>query len=242
VGAPGPFQQDAQPAFILHSYPFRETSLIVEAYSRDHGRLALVARGARRPKSALRGVLMAFQPLLLSWSGKRELRTLVRAEWRGSYAPLRGQGLICGFYLNELLLKLLPRDDAHESLFPVYESTLAELAAGVEQSALLRRFELTLLRELGYAVILDRDVERDEPVARERSYVYVVERGPVDSERSPRNGVELSGQTLIDMQSGSFTNPATQQQSKTLMRALINHYLGNQVLHTRQLLRDLQEL
>jgi DNA repair protein RecO (recombination protein O) len=178
----------------------------------------------------------------LSWTGKRELRTLVRAEWRGMYAPLRGQALMCGFYLNELLLKLLPRDDPHESLFPVYESTLAELAAGAEQPALLRRFELALLRELGYAVILDRDVDRDEPVARERSYVYVVERGPVDVGRSPRNGVELSGQTLIDMQSGSFTSPATQQQSKALMRTLINHYLGNQVLHTRQLLRDLQEL
>jgi DNA repair protein RecO (recombination protein O) len=242
VPAQGAFQQDAQPAFVLHSYPFRETSLIVEAYGRDHGRVALVARGARRPRSSLRGVLLAFQPLLLSWSGKRELRTLTRAEWRGAYVPLRGQSLIYGFYLNELLLKLLPRDDPHEALFPVYESTLAELGAGADPSALLRRFELALLRELGYAVILDRDVERDEPVARERSYVYVVERGPVGGGYASRNEVELSGQTLIDMQSGIFTSPTTQQQSKALMRALINHYLGNQVLHTRQLLRDLQEL
>ncbi len=240
--AQGAFQRDAQPAFVLHSYPFRETSLIVETYSRDHGRIALVARGARRPKSSLRGILLSFQPLLLSWSGKRELRTLIRAEWQGAYSPLRGQALICGFYLNELLLKLLPRDDPHEELFSVYESTLAALGNGADQSGLLRRFELALLRELGYAVVLDRDVERDEPVARERSYVYVVERGPVSGGYAPGNGVELSGQTLIDMQSGIFTSAATQQQSKTLMRALINHYLGNQVLHTRQLLRDLQEL
>jgi len=101
---------------------------------------------------------------------------------------------------------------------------------------------MCLLRELGYAVILDRDVERGEPVARERSYVYVVERGPVSAAEAPRNGVELSGQTLIDMQSGVFSSAATQQQSKLLMRTLINHCLGNQVLHTRQLLRDLQEL
>jgi DNA repair protein RecO (recombination protein O) len=111
-----------------------------------------------------------------------------------------------------------------------------------DQPALLRRFEISLLGELGYAVVLDRDVERDEPVARERSYVYVVERGPVDSLTTRQNGVELSGQTLIDMQSGRYSSAVTQQESKILMRTLINHYLGNQVLHTRQLLRDLQEL
>ncbi len=233
---------DSRPAYVLHTYPYRETSLIVEAYVSDHGRLPLMARGARRPKSSARGVLLPFQPLLVSWTGKRELRTLTRAEWRGGYAPLRGQPLICGFYLNELLLKLLPRDDPHEELFEIYETTLEALAAGGDPPALLRRFEIALLRELGYALVLDRDVERDEPVARERSYVYVVERGPVSGVSAARNGVELSGQTLIDMQSGSFTSAATQQESKALMRALINHYLGSQVLHTRQLLRDLQDL
>ena len=235
-------RQDQQAAFVLHTYPFRETSLIVEAFSRDHGRVALVARGARRPKSAVRGVLLSFQPLLLSWSGKRELRTLTRVEWQGNPAPLKGQALICGFYLNELLLKLTLRDDPHEQLYSAYESTLAALAGGAGQAAVLRQFEMALLRELGYAVILDRDVGRDEPVAREREYVYVIERGPVSADARPGNGVELSGQTLIDMQSGIFTSSATQQQSKALMRTLINHYLGNQVLHTRQLLRDLQEL
>ena len=233
---------DARPAYVLHTYPYRETSLIVEAYVREHGRLSLMARGARRPKSSVRGVLLPFQPLLVSWTGKRELRTLTRAEWRGGYVPLRGQPLICGFYLNELLLKLVPRDDPHEELFEIYERTLEALAAGADPAAQLRRFEIALLGELGYALVLDRDVERDEPVARERSYVYVVERGPVSDLSAVRNGVELSGQTLIDMQSGSFTSAATQQESKALMRALINHYLGDQVLHTRQLLRDLQEL
>jgi DNA repair protein RecO (recombination protein O) len=235
-------RQDGQPGFVLHSYPYRETSLVVETFTRDHGRVALMARGARRPKSTLRGVLLSFQPLLMSWSGRSELRTLVRAEWRGSYASLKGQALICGFYLNELLLKMLPRDDPHEQLFAAYENTLAELGAGREQPAVLRQFELCLLRELGYAVILDRDAERGEPVARERNYVYEVERGPVNAAGAHRNGVELSGRTLIDMQSGDFTCAETQQQCKLLMRMLINHYLGNQVLHTRQLLRDLQEL
>src|SRR5918997_1073415 len=105
---------DAQPAFVLHSYAFKETSLVVELVTRDFGRVAVVARGARRPRSALRGVLLAFQPLLVSWSGKGEVQTLIRAEWHGGYHPLKGLSLICGFYLNELLLKLLPRHDAHE--------------------------------------------------------------------------------------------------------------------------------
>jgi DNA repair protein RecO (recombination protein O) len=187
-------------------------------------------------------MLLPFQPLALSWSGRGELRTLIRAEWRGPYSPLRGQALICGFYLNELLLKLLPRDDPHEGLFEVYADTLAALARDGEQASVLRRFEMCLLQELGYAVILDRDVERDEPVARDRNYVYVVERGPVYAAAAHANGVELSGQTLLDMQSGNFDNAPTQQQSKLLMRTLINHCLGDQVLHTRQLLRDLQEI
>ncbi len=236
-------RHDAQPAFVLHSYPFRETSLVVETFTRDHGRVALVARGARRPKSALRGVLLSFQPLLLSWSGRTELRTLTRAEWHGSYAPLRGQSLICGFYLNELLLKLLPRDDPHERLFTIYQDTLAALGKDQEQTTVLRNFEINLLRELGYAVTLDRDVESGKPIAAHRRYLYVVERGPVAvADGAAGNGVELSGQTLLDMQSGNFASAVTQQQSKALMRTLINHYLGNQVLHTRQLMRDLQEL
>lgn len=236
-------RQDAQPAFVLHSYPFRETSLIIETFTRDLGRVALVARGARRPKSALRGVLLAFQPLLLSWAGKAELRTLHKAEWHGSYAPLRGLSLICGFYLNELLLRFLARDDPHERLFSVYRETLDALAHDGDHGATLRRFEKNLLRELGYGLMLDRDAETGAPIAAEARYTYVVERGPVAQRGdAAQNGVELSGQTLIDMQSDNYTRAATQQQSKVLMRALINHYLGEKTLHTRQLLRDLQAL
>src|SRR5688572_847056 len=96
-----------QPAFVLHSYPFRETSLVVELFTRDFGRVAVVAKGARRPKSSLRGILLAFQPISVGWAGKGELQTLTRAEWQGTYRPLAGLALICGFYVNELLLKLL---------------------------------------------------------------------------------------------------------------------------------------
>lgn len=235
-------RHDGEPAFVLHSYPFRETSLIIEALCRDTGRVALVARGARRPRSALRGVLRAFQPLLLTWSGKGELRTLHKAEWHGAYASLQGIALICGFYLNELLLKFLARDDPHERLFAVYQETLTALAAESDSAAPLRRFEKHLLRELGYGLILDRD-ETGAPIAAEARYTYVVDRGPVARHGDVEgNGVELSGQTLIDLQSDHYTTMATLQQSKALMRALINHYLGDRTLHTRQLLRDLRAL
>jgi DNA repair protein RecO (recombination protein O) len=233
---------DGQAAYVLHTHPFRETSLVIEAFVQGHGRLGLVARGARRPRSALRGALLLFQPLSLSWSGRGELRTLVRAEWQPGRPALGGRSLICAYYLNELLLKLTARDDPHERLFAAYGEALDELARSGPQAPALRRFELALLQELGYGVILDRDVERNQPVARESRYVYQVDRGPTLADSGIANGVELSGRTLMDMQSGDFSSSVTLQQSKALMRALINHCLGNQILHTRQLLRDLQEL
>lgn len=236
-------RRDGQPGFLLHTYPYRETSLVAEIYTRDAGRVAVIARGARRPRSALRGVLMAFQPLLFGWSGKAELKTLHKAEWQGGYAPLRGLSVICGFYLNELLLKLLPREDPHEQLFEAYAGALAQLPAAQDHAAVLRRFERVLLQELGYGLVFDREVVSGEPIAADTVYRYVPDRGPVAAaETGDQSGVELSGQTLLDMAVDQYADPRTLQQSKALMRALINHCLGNQTLHTRQLLRDLQQL
>jgi DNA repair protein RecO (recombination protein O) len=262
----GKARPDVQPAFVLHSYPFRETSLVIEVFTQDFGRVALVARGARRPRSALRGVLLAFQPLLLSWAGKSELRTLHKAEWRGGLPQLKGTALLCGFYLNELMLKLLPRDDPHEQLYQTYYRTLHALCNGGEHAVTLRRFEQQMLKELGYALPLERDVASDEAIQAEATYEFVIGRGPVRSgcytgsthsterilsESIPShrsngivagNRLELAGQTLLDMARDDYSNPVTMQQSKALMRVLINHYLGSQVLNTRQLLKDMQQL
>jgi len=232
---------DSKEAFVLHSYPFRETSLIVEAFSLDLGRVALVARGARRPASSFRGLLLPFQPLLLSWYGKSELRTLHRAEWQGGHPRLAGMALICGLYLNELLMRLLPRDDAHEGLFANYRETLKAMGRDADLQGILRRFEVDLLKELGYAPILDSDV-RGKPIDPERVYTYELERGPVPDEGATPNSVRLTGKTLLDMACGNYADAATQQQSKALMRMLINYHLGAQPLHTRRLLQDLQRL
>jgi DNA repair protein RecO (recombination protein O) len=235
-----------QPAFVLHSYPYRETSLVIDVFTRDHGRLALVAKGAKRPHSALRGVLQTFQPLGLSWTGKSEVRTLTKAEWVGGMRPLAGSALLCGFYVNELLVKFCAREDAHATLFNHYVLTLTRLAHDEPAVQVLRSFERVLLRETGYAIALDRTVTRQSVVA-ERAYVFDPERGVCDlDELAPdapaRQGPVVAGQTLIDMERDDYSRAQTVTQSKTLMRFLLNTYLGGAPLATRQILIDLQNL
>lgn len=240
MAAGGIARQDQQPVFVLHTYPFKETSLVVELFSRDFGRIAAVAKGARRPRSAMRGMLQSFQPLLAAWSGKAELRNLHSLEWGEGLLLLQGEALMCGFYLNELLLRLLPREDAHEALFQYYSDTLRGLAAGSETVPTLRRFELSLLQQLGYALPLETDAE-GQAVVPERAYAYLPERGALPPEQA-ENGVQLLGKTLLDMARADYSDAQTRQQSKQLMRALLAHYLGDKPLYTRQLLMDLQEL
>ncbi len=233
-------RQDSQPAFVLHTYPFKETSLVVELFTRDCGRIAAVARGARRPRSAMRGMLQAFQPLLATWSGKSELRTLHGLDWGCGLLLLSGEALMCGFYLNELLLRLLSREDPHEALFTFYAETLRRLAAGEAVAPALRRMELRLLQELGYAVPLARCPD-GTPVEAAARYVYVPEQGPMAPDGAA-SGVQLAGKTLLDMAAEDYGDPLTLQQSKLLMRTLLAHHLGDRPLHTRQLLMDLQQL
>jgi DNA repair protein RecO (recombination protein O) len=230
-----------QPAFVLHSYPYKETSLIVDVFTRDHGRIGLVAKGAKRPFSKLRGVLQTFQPLSVSFSGKSELRTLIDAEWVGGMLPIERTALLCGFYLNELLVKLLARDDPHPALFNHYVSTLNELAHGEPAQIALRKFERALLKETGVAADLTRCSNTRAPV--EAGGLYVV-----DPERGARTAgaVEswpiVSGRTLIDMEGERYDDPQTQAQSKQLMRFLLAYHLGGAPLNTRQILIDLMQL
>ncbi len=146
---------DGQSAYVLHLHPYSETSLVVDVFTRDHGRVPLLARGARRPRSAMRGMLMSFQPLELGWFGGGEVKTLAKAEWLGGMPLLGGRCLLLGYYLNELLLKMLPREDPHGVLFDAYAAALRALAAGAADAPELRRFEKTLLKELGYGLTLD---------------------------------------------------------------------------------------
>jgi DNA repair protein RecO (recombination protein O) len=230
-----------QPGFVLHSYPYKETSLIVDVFSRDHGRVALIAKGAKRPHSKLRGVLQTFQPLSFGWTGKSEIRTLTTAEWIGGLLPLERSALLSGFYLNELLVKLLARDDPHPALFDHYVATLNQLAHDEPAPIVLRKFELALLRETGVASVLTVCSKTGEPVEAQRMYVVDPELGPrpaMPADTAPR----VSGKTLLDMEHEDYGDPVTQSQSKFLMRFLLAHHLGGAPLNTRQILIDLMQL
>jgi DNA repair protein RecO (recombination protein O) len=235
---------DHEPGYVLHTYPYKETSLIVEAFTRRFGRVALLARGARRPRSAMRGVLLSFHPLRLGWSGSADLANLMNAEWAGGIPLLGGRGLMCGFYVNELLLRLLPRDDPHESLFDAYAEALAGLASR-DVSAVLRSFEKRLLAELGYAPLLETDAA-SRPIDPERLYSYEPDRGPVpvNGAQGGRSGVNVtvSGRTLLDVAAGDYERPETREEARALMRVLIGERLHGQSLHTRSILMELNEL
>ena len=231
---------DSQPVFVLHTYPFRETSLIVEAFSRDFGRVALLARGARRPRSVLRGLLMAFQPLELSWAGKGEVQTVMKAEWQGGQPLLSGKALFCGYYLNELLLDLLPREDAHARLFSVYAQTLRRFAEEPRESD-IRCFERSFLKELGYGLTLDYDHE-GRPIDPAGYYAYEIERGPVRLQEAGRSALSICGKTLIDLIAEDLSDPRSLLEAKQLMRTLIAHYTGEKGLKTRKIFLELQEL
>ena len=230
-----------QPGFVLHAYPYKETSLIVDVFSRDYGRVAVVAKGAKRPHSQLRNTLQTFQPLNMGWSGKAEIKTLISAEWVGGMLPLERSTLLCGFYLNELLVKFLIKDEPFPRLFDQYISTLNELAHSEPAPIVLRKFELSLLRESGLIGDFINCAETKQRVLGDLFYVLDPEHGvrlACESERMPR----VLGQTLLDMHNGEYSDVTTQTQSKMLMRFLLAHHLHGMPLNTRQILIDLQKL
>lgn len=233
-----------QPGWVLHTRAWRETSLIVEVLSRDHGRMGLVAKGARRPGSALRGALMAFQPLLLSWSGAGELKTMTRADWQGGLPRLGGLALMCGYYLNELVVRLSAREDAHPPLFAAYVQALSALAHDLPPAPTLRAFELALLRALGYAPELEREGGQGAAIKAEEQYVYCPENGlslaPATS--AVGAGLRVRGQTLLDLAAEDFTCRQSVREAKPFLRALIEQQLQGARLESRRILQQLSDL
>lgn len=226
---------DQQPGFVLHTYAWRETSLILEVFSRDHGRVALVARGAKRPTSQFRGLLSPFCPLSLSWSGKSEIKSLVRIEWLGGLVPLRGEALLAAFYVNELLVRLLARGDAHAALFGAYVDVLRQLAQeGGTQEACLRAFELDLLTEIGYG--LAPEFAPEPHVLRGGQLV------PVSHTAVHEDELVVSERSLAGMASKDFADARVAAEAKAALRGLIRYHLGERPLNTRRILHDLKSL
>ena len=232
-------KQENQDIYILHTYPIKETSLIAELFSEKHGRIPVVAKGARRPRSSLRGMLQSFQLLQATWSGRGEIKTLHNIEWCNKFLLVDGNALICGFYINELIIRLLPREDSYTKLFNFYHHTMMTLAGGENLEITLRRFELRLLQELGYEVPLKKD-ENGDSIISNKFYIYEAGYGPSDQSKT-NSGVKILGKTLLDMAEDEYKEDNTQLQSKQLMRYLISHYLGDKPLNSKQLFTNLQD-
>lgn len=230
---------DNQAAFVLHQYPYKETSRLLDVFSRDHGRIMMVARGAQRPGSQLRSILLGFQPVLLSWFGVGELKTLHSADWQGGIPQLSGLPLLCGFYLNELLLRLLPRDESHPLLFASYFEAIRALsvlpASGAGVEPVLREFERILLDEMGYGADWLHCI--DQPLEAGQRYSFDPTEGIVPARM---NYPQYDGSALLAFAAGDYIRAAAQ--GKLLMRQAFSAVLGDAPLHTRQLLIDLQKL
>jgi len=216
-----------EPAYVLHSRSFRETSLIVEAFTREHGRIAVVARGAKSARSRWRNVLQPFRPLLLSWNQKSELGTLTAVDQVASPPPLQGQSLYCGLYLNELLMRLLHRSDPHAEVFERYRQVLSELALELPAQPILRIFEKHLLEAIGYAMLLDREYKTGAEIQPQNWYEYQPDRGPVL--RSDAGKGRVSGHALLALQNEDLS-AASLPELRMLMRTVIGYHLGGKPL------------
>jgi DNA repair protein RecO (recombination protein O) len=237
----------SQPGYVLHARAYRETSLLLEVFSRDHGRIGLVARGARGARAqAQRALLQPLQPLLLSWSGRGSLMNLSGAEAAGAALAMQGEALLSAFYLNELLLRLLPRDESHQDLFWRYAACLGQLSD--PQSAVaweLRRFERDLLIALGYGLGLEQGASDDEPVAPDARYLLDPEQGPrrirFSGVRDSGEQEGVSGQALLGLRDDVMPSIQDLAELRRCMRAVLRHHLGGRELHSWQVLGEINE-
>jgi len=223
-----------QHCFVLHRRDFSNTSLILEVFSAAYGRLPVLAKGAKRGKGAA-PTLQAFRPLWLSWSGGGEVKTLVRSEPAGRSFELAGDALFCGFYLNELLMRMLGRGDPNQHLFAFYHSALTDLATGANLERVLRQFELRLLQELGYAGSLDRDAG-GQPVSAGRRYYYLPDVGLREA-GAEELGEGISGSALLALAAGDALTGESAREARALMRRLLAPHLGERPLKSRELFR-----
>jgi DNA repair protein RecO (recombination protein O) len=244
-------------AYVLHRYDWSESSLILDVFTREQGRIAVAAKGAKRPFSQLRSVLLPFQRLHVSLGRdaagdeSREVQTLRAADWAGGHAMLTGPALFSGFYANELLMKLLARHDPHPKLFDAYGETVAALGVADEATtqAALRAFEIVLLREIGLLPDLATETASRRPVVAARRYLVVAESGVVESEAG--RDATASGATLAALESAlaggdlralQHAAAAALAELRPLLRAQLHYHLGTSQLRTRQVMIEAQAL
>ncbi|CAN5261469.1 DNA repair protein RecO [soil metagenome] len=225
------------PAYILHYRPYRDTSLLIDFFTEEQGRISVLARGVRKPKSRLSGLLQPFIPLLISWAGKGELFNLRAVEANGLGFSLLNKNLLSGFYSNELLVRVLPRYDAHPQLFQAYAQLLCELQSQNSCEKSLRLFEKTLLEELGYGLQLQYEAHSDTPIQAESYYCYSPDQGFSEANVNNVESGKLlfQGQHLLNLQHDLLDDAATLRSAKHLMRVALQPLLGNKPLLTRKM-------
>jgi DNA repair protein RecO (recombination protein O) len=226
-----------QPGFVLHHRPFRDTSQILDILTRDHGRIAVVARGSRGSKSRLAGVLRPFLPLRVSWVAKSDLGTLTGAEAAGAPGQLHGDALLSAYYVNELMLNFLHRDDSQPEIFALYDEVITALARDKDMAATLRGFELELLGLLGYAISLDHEAGSHDTLDPDQSYDYRLEQGPVPVDRDD-GPLVFPGSVLLEIAARRFDDADVVRAAGRLLREVIDYHLGGKELQSRKVLRE----
>ncbi|MDH5571042.1 MAG: DNA repair protein RecO [Gammaproteobacteria bacterium] len=231
-----------QPAYILHSRPYRNTSKLLEIFSRDYGRCTLVARGARKGQSRIHSSLIPFVPLLISWQGSGEIQTLTGSEAEKNPLSISASRLLNCFYLNEILLRLLPKGDSHPQLYEAYAVALENMAEACNEEVILRNIEKLILNELGYGLLLDCDAQTGEEIDPDSLYCYDFEKGPVHAGTGYNNGVMIRGKTLHALNSGDLQELDILKEAKKLMRMALAQHLGDRPLKSRELYLQQRQL
>ncbi len=227
----------SQAGFVLHSRPYKDSSAVTELFSDEYGRIGLVIRGARRKNSRTRLAVTPLQELLLAWVGRGELYTLTDVEQKTLLPRITGKRLASAFYINELLMRLLHRNDPHRGLYTVYRTTLLLLSDGSQDlNHILRLFEKRLLDELGYGLVLESTVDTNEPLVDNQRYTYHVEHGPVSIIDPDDTAPVVHGSTLRALHEEELVDEQSLREARRLMRYVLQHYLGNYELKSRSLL------
>jgi DNA repair protein RecO (recombination protein O) len=225
---------------LLHATPYRETSLLVDLFSKNHGRIRCVAKGFRKPNK--RGISRAIFPYTehqFSWQGRGELKTLTNADCNQAPAFLQQECLFTGLYVNELLFRLLHEHDPHEYLYQKYNEFMLQLASAGPSEPMLRQLEMTLLDELGYGLVLDSEALGGAPLLADKLYQYVPEQGliaAVNQHRQPLG--TYRGEDIMALMQGDFSQRSVLKTAKQLLRCVIDFYLGGRQLHSRELYRQ----
>lgn len=226
-----------QPAFVLHRRPYRETSFLVDILTLEHGRLTVVAKGVRKARANLQGLLQPFTPLTISWHGNGDLVTLVDVEMRDGLIRLSGDCLFAGFYLNELLTILLQKWDPHPALFQLYENTLVLLQSGKLEEQYLRMFEKQLVHELGYGFLPKAGSMMQTTIEADHYYRYHPNDGlmqiAIPQTKAESIPTLFAGKHLLHIANDEWTDAETLLTAKRLMRLILTPMLGTRSLHSR---------